>query len=727
MARVSGRPVGNRVALLVLGAAGAATAAVSLTTVNAAKDYAVAESLAGRPIRVAGALGVLGAPDVAAVLLAALACAGVLWLEWRARAYTRLLATLTEPQAVALLLGLLAWLGHAYGGGGVLLGGDTGTHVSRFAEVARGLAEGTLAQWTNDQYAGAPLLWFTGPLPYVVGGALAFALGDAVAATKLFLFGFHMLGGWLLYVLLRRFGFGRLAAVVAAAGFAGAFAHLHLFLYRGVVPQALTIVFLVLLFLAADTVMRPGARRWPGALGFAVATAGLILNHQPHALFAAAYLALFGAGALALGRWHWRGLPVLAAFGLLGALAGLVAVLPVLAEADWVMIEPEGAAFGLRLPTADRLLDLVLWRNTRTTWGIDYWAYLGAGPLLFGLAGLVGLIRGPRAAAARGVVLPALACLLLGLFLFNPVVRDVIFILFFLGIAAASGLDWLQQRGVLTGRGLLLAVAVALLDLASTAVQPVMRNDKQFLIEAGRVLERTTPPTRVVQLEIGPDGRLEADLGPDGGPVSYRSAVQRIAGNHNMAATRLHNVLLVTAKQVEIELQTNGTLSDDTRAMLAMLDVGRVICTSPVANGCPAEIEDAVEDKVLGRHLRTLGRPALFSQHLVRMEPAEGVQKPMLWPGDLVDSADTPRLRAIRGLLHQVVATEAAEGGPVAAAIPVRAVPEGIGPQPVAPGWAPSVLDYAVIPTLVDQDPCAQSRCPMDMMVQGCSTSLFQA
>ena len=32
-----------------------------------------------------------------------------------------------------------------------------------------------------------------------------------------------------------------------------------------------------------------------------------------------------------------------------------------------------------------------------------------------------------------------------------------------------------------------------------------------------------------------------------------------------------------------------------------------------------------------------------------------------------------------------------------------------------------------VIPTCIDQNPCAQSRSPMDMMRQGCSTSLFQA
>ena len=32
-----------------------------------------------------------------------------------------------------------------------------------------------------------------------------------------------------------------------------------------------------------------------------------------------------------------------------------------------------------------------------------------------------------------------------------------------------------------------------------------------------------------------------------------------------------------------------------------------------------------------------------------------------------------------------------------------------------------------IIPTLIDQNPCAQWRKPMDMMRQGCSTNLFHA
>jgi len=282
----------------------------------------------------------------------------LLWLELRHRACSRLLATASDTEAFALLTILVAWFGHSYLSPGVLLGGDTGTHVSRFLEVKRGLDAGLLPQWTNYQYAGAPLLWFTGPLTYVVGGSIAFVVRDALAATKIMLFVLHVLSGWAYLALLRRLGIRTIPAMVAAAGFAGSFAHLHLFLFRGVIPQAFTIIFLVLLFYSADGLLRGKGARWVNGLVFSLATAAMIVNHQPHALFAAAYLSLFGGVALLSGFWHRQGIPMLIAAGVLGVIASTIAVVPVLVEADWVMIQPEGALFGLHLPTMAWLLNL---------------------------------------------------------------------------------------------------------------------------------------------------------------------------------------------------------------------------------------------------------------------------------------------------------------------------------------------------------------------------------
>jgi len=621
----AGSRLPNQTTLLAIAVAATTTAAVSLTTLNHLKDAVITTSLRGLPLSFTELAGTLGMADAVLIALATAAMAMLLWLELRHRACSRLLATASDTEAFALLTILVAWFGHSYLSPGVLLGGDTGTHVSRFLEVKRGLDAGLLPQWTNYQYAGAPLLWFTGPLTYVVGGSIAFVVRDALAATKIMLFVLHVLSGWAYLALLRRLGIRTIPAMVAAAGFAGSFAHLHLFLFRGVIPQAFTIIFLVLLFYSADGLLRGKGARWVNGLVFSLATAAMIVNHQPHALFAAAYLSLFGGVALLSGFWHRQGIPMLIAAGVLGVIASTIAVVPVLVEADWVMIQPEGALFGLHLPTMARLLNLVLWRNTRTTWGIDYWAYLGLGLIVFGVAGIVGLVRRRLRAEAGGAALPACACLALCLILYNPVVRDVMFVLFFLGLLAALGLDWLLDYPIFAKRGLLLATLVAIADLASTSVQPVTRTDKGFMIEAGRLLERTAPNQRVVQIGIAPNGEMDADIGPNASPLSYYATVQRIAGNHNMAATRIHNFLAVTAKQAEADLRTSGILSSETKEFLALFNVGRVICNTALANGCPTSVGGSMDDAVLGRFIAMPTMPAVFSQRLVALTIPPGL------------------------------------------------------------------------------------------------------
>ena len=687
----------NLGALLAIAGAALATATVSLTALSHVKDYVVVASLNGRPLGISGALSALGTVDLAALTLAGAATAWVVWLEWRRRALTNLLRTATDTEAWALLTILVAWFGHAYLGSGVPLGGDTGSHVSRFLEVARGLDARILSGWTNFQYAGAPLLWFTGPLTYLVGGVIAWVVRDAVVATKVLLFCLHMLSGWLYFAFLRRLGVRAMPAVVVAAGFAGSFAHLHLFLFRGVIPQAVTLVLLVMLFHAADGLMRGRGARWANGLMFGLATAGLIVNHQPHALFAAAYLAVFGAVALVTGYWHRRGVTALVVFGLLGAGASVVAVLPVLVEADWVMIEPEGALFGVHLPTARRLLNLVLWRNTRTTTGIDYWAYLGLGLVVFGGTGLVGLARRQLRPGASAVAIPACVALALCLVLFNPVVRDIVFILLFAGILAAVGLDWLLDSPLLAGRRLLVAVLTAVADLASTSVQPVMRNDKAFLADAGRMLERTAPNQRVIGLSVLPDGRLTADLGPGGGVESYYATIQRVAGNHNMAATRAHNYLLTMAQQVEVELTATGALSPDTKTLLALFNVGHVVCTSPIAYGCPITVQQALTDPVLGRYLAFSASPALFSQRLMQVPGLPELEKPMLWPWDFENLAYMPRIGALRATLRRVADVEGVRSDtPTVRAIAVwNAPPADAGPD-IRPAPHVEVHDHRV-------------------------------
>ena len=47
--------------------------------------------------------------------------------------------------------------------------------------------------------------------------------------------------------------------------------------------------------------------------------------------------------------------------------------------------------------------------------------------------------------------------------------------------------------------------------------------------------------------------------------------------------------------------------------------------------------------------------------------------------------------------------------------------------KPPIPFGEVTMVPAGLIPSLIDQNPCAHWRKPMDMMRQGCSTSLFHA
>jgi hypothetical protein len=682
--------------VFVLAAMCASLSYLSLHLLGNLKDRAIGLVLHGQPLSVAALATDLHVSDALAALCAIAAVAAAIRLERRDRAFTAFLAAAPPVAFAAGISVLLAWLGHAYFFSGVLLGGDTATHIARFLEVRRGLEQGGLPQWTNYQYLGSPLLGFTGPLTYVVGGGVDYFVHDAVATTKLLLFGLHMLSGWLCYALFRRLGLTPFGAAAGALGFAGSFALAHLFFYRGVLPQAFTVCFFLAVFLTAEGLMRRGRISWLEWLGFALATGGLIVNHQPHAPFVAAYLALFGVLSLATGRWHAAALPRILSAGCCGAAISTVAVVPLIVESGWVMINPGGAIFSLRMPTVHRLLDLVVWRNVRTTWGDDFWAYLGIVLVLLALAGIADGLRGRLATGRSRLVAAALPCLALSFFLANPTVRDIMFLLFFVALLGAIGAEALRERLAAWPRAGLMIMLALLLDLSSTAIQPVARNDKQFLIDAGRYLESTAPNERVMEVTIDPSGRVDGDIGPDAGPVSYQSMVQRIAGHHNMAATRVHNYAAAAVKLAEADLQRDGKVSPRSADLLALFNVSRIHCVTSISNGCPERFVEATAEPPIGGVVRVAqATPVLFSRRLTDMAPRPDLDKPMLWAEDFTPGQ--PRVAALEAYLAAYLdAAQPDWPNREASFLPVLAAatgqPEGGGADP----WHPRLDAYAV-------------------------------
>lgn len=672
--------------------------AASLITLERLQNAALAAYDAGLPVGLPVLWAALGPADALLAASSAAALLFLVYLETSRRIFSRFLVAANPAQSFALLTIVVCWLGQAYLFPGVLLGGDSGSHVARFLEMREGLAAGSLPQWTNFDYLGSPLLGFTGPLLYVAGGALDLLVRDPVATAKTLLFAAHLAAAWAFYALLLRLGLARPAALVAAIGFAGSFAALHLFLYRGVFPQAFTILFLVLIFYAAEGIMRAVGALWRDWLIFALSVGAMTVNHQPHALFAALYLGLYGGASLALGRWNWKRLGALASGGIVGLGISLVAVVPVIVESDWVMIDPEGGFFQFHLPTWQRLADLVIWRDTRTNWGTDYWAYLGIVLAGLAVAGGIAAWRGRLGPDRRRLALAIAPGLALSFFLYNPVVRDVIFILFFAGILAALGFEWLARASRPSSRLPLALAAALILDVASTSVQPVARGDKAFLIEAGRYLAQTAPGERFAEIDLARDGAIEADIGPGAGPLSAYAMVQRVAGHHNMAATRVHNYAETIVELAASDLRRNGRVEGSTLALLRLLNVSRIVCVTPVAAGCPDSFVQARAEGPLGRVIHIAdASPAIFSRRLAGLAPPARLDKPMLWPGDFEGAEPSPQISNIEDFLETYLRDSGiAWDSHLAAALPVRVVPPG-SPAPAADNsWRAALDGYSV-------------------------------
>src|SRR4029077_13403585 len=139
-------------------------------------------------------------------------------------------------------------------------------------------------------------------------------------------------------------------------------------------------------------------------------------------------------------------------------------------------------------PTLHRLALLVLWQNTRMPGGTEWWAYLGIVFVTLALLGACSALLSRTQRAHGKLALVALLCFLLSLTLYAPVVRDIIFVAFFVGIFAGIGMEGLLSLANAESRLPLLVFVTLLLDAASTSIQPLARSDKQHFIAAGKYL-----------------------------------------------------------------------------------------------------------------------------------------------------------------------------------------------------------------------------------------------
>jgi hypothetical protein len=196
----------------------------------------------------------LGPVDYILMLAAALGAIWLLRLEWRKEALSVGLTAQPNYAFYLLLLLLLAWFAHSYLHPGILLGGDMSYHIAYIEHQRLALTQGHFTFWDNYFNIGTPCPRPEAALIDVLAALLGYVVGDTYVAVKLLLFATQVGAGLAMYRLLRFRGLLPFAALIGTAVYSGAWAHLQLFHYKGVLPQALIFVFLPLGFLALDRV-----------------------------------------------------------------------------------------------------------------------------------------------------------------------------------------------------------------------------------------------------------------------------------------------------------------------------------------------------------------------------------------------------------------------------------------------------------------------------------------
>lgn len=591
--------------------------------------------------------GELGALDVA--LLAALAAliAALALLEVRGRALSAALAD--GRRLMPFLLALLLWFGHAYLYSGQLLAGDAGSHIARTAHLRMGLERGRLIDWDNYFYMGETALQFTGPLYFWLTAAIDYVIRDPDLTTKLALFALHVAGGLVCWRLALVLGLAPFGAMVSAVAYAGAFAHLHLMIWEGAFPQAVTLVLLPLALLLIERLL---AERGHATLTWSLLTlvnAGLLVNHQATGVYLAVFVALYTAVRLA-SRGAWKRVGPLASSAAASVLMGAFAVVPVLTEKSAVMMYDHAEQFlRLTLPDADFFTGLLAWSNGDSR-GVGA-AYVGISVWMLAAWGFAGAVRAAGRSPVRSLGLILAACLLGAFMLRGSHARHMVAVIFFAALLAGLGAHLIAVRSGNIGRLPFAVLVLLLLDLGLTAVQPLARTDKAYFSEAGAYLAEQRAHERIL-LTRTYDGALSASIGPGGPPLLY-FPVQFLVGAHNLAATHSHNYIAAAIKLVERDLRAQAALGQDTEAVLEMFNVGRIVNDSGRGLGLPDSIAGGVAEAPLGRVLEVRApSPVIFSTRLLELSPPGELDKPVLWN----ESFEKPSERVARlmELVHSI-------------------------------------------------------------------------
>jgi hypothetical protein len=441
----------------------------------------------------------------------------LLFLEWKSSNLTVFLirALATPRRAVFFFCACtLILVRYYFAPGHLSWAGDGSQHIT-YTEITRQiLSQGELPIWTNALGAGSPYLQFYGFLFFYLSAAVAIIVNDFFSGLKITLALCHIVSGLGLYTLISYKTHSRRAGFFAGLVYVLCFWHAQQVLIMGRLPLSLFYALLPWPFYFLERALKTAHIRSILSAGL---TLGLLaLTHPGYGFWATVFFALYATLHVFTGRISLKRGGFIAGSTLaLGLLAGAYLTLAMWLEKDYTGLN-EGFELGGPKPSWWHLL---IWSNFRF-WLLPpteafhwYGGYLGISAAITALIGFACCVHWKRIDSIS-IWLPLLLCAFLiwgydvkplseiSFLRAFPPVRYLLFIVFFLSIAAGLGYHYIAiwARRACQPRVPTFVLLILLFDLGPTTFQHVYTIEDNFSLRSymtdlmDEVLEKSAPP-----------------------------------------------------------------------------------------------------------------------------------------------------------------------------------------------------------------------------------------
>ena len=119
------------------------------------------------------------------------------------------------------------------------------------------------------------------------------------------------------------------------------------------------------------------------------------------------------------------------------------------------------------------------------------------------------------------------------------------------------------------------ASILVFIELVASTIYPLSRTDKQFFEPLAQELQEQFPHQRIVSANYE-NGEYVVPIGPNGGILAAFD-IQKLDGPHNMTVPKTHNYQVSVLRQLESDLNKNGTFSMETKKILCLYNVGAMV------------------------------------------------------------------------------------------------------------------------------------------------------